>query len=129
MALTAEAFDQIVNSLKSDCGRRFNEKRHKPRVGVRGRVQIVQIRPDGSIEPPLEVWVRDVSINGIGILHNKPLAKGSQFEAHFFRQDDVPLILTYVVAHHKSVVKGLYTIGAHLVGVDDSKCSERGLMN
>jgi hypothetical protein len=129
MALTAEAFDQIVNSLKSDCGRRFNEKRHKPRVGVRGRVQVVPIRPDGTIEAGFEVWVRDVSISGIGILHSKPMPRGAQFEAHFSRQDDVPLVLTYVVAHYKSVVKGLYTIGAHLVGVDDSKCAQRGLMN
>src|SRR5690242_11149426 len=76
LALTAELFDQIVNSLKSDIGRRTNEKRTKPRVGVRGRVQILPINADGTVAQKFDVWVRDVSASGIGILHNSPLSTG-----------------------------------------------------
>jgi hypothetical protein len=123
LTLTADAFNQIVNSLRSDEGRRFNEKRAKPRVGVRGRVSIVLLSHDGTGEKTLTVWVRDVSATGIGILLNEPLAHGSRFAACFHRNADQPLTLTYVVAHAKTAVKGLYNIGAHLVGVDDQSAA------
>jgi hypothetical protein len=67
----------------------------------------------------MTVWVRDVSATGIGILLNQPLPHGSRFAACFHRHADQPLTLTYIVAHAKAAVKGLYNIGAHLVGVDD----------
>src|SRR5881394_3600287 len=118
-----------MNSLRSDLGVRTNEKRTKPRVGVRGRVQIAPIRPDGTAETLFDVWVRDLSTNGIGILHTKPLAEGSQFEAYFKRHNDGPLILTYIVAHTKSVVKGLFTVGAHLVNINDTGGNKSGLMS
>jgi hypothetical protein len=124
LTLTADAFNQIVHSLKSDEGRRFNEKRSKPRVGVRGRVSIVLLGNDSVGEKTLTVWVRDVSATGIGILLNEPLPHGSRFAACFHRNGDQPLTLTYIVAHAKTAVKGLYTIGAHLVGVDDQRAAD-----
>ena len=81
LTLTADAFNQIVHSLKSDEGRRFNEKRSKPRVGVRGRVSIVLLGNDSVGEKTLPVWVRDVSATGIGILLTEPLPHGSRFAA------------------------------------------------
>jgi hypothetical protein len=126
LTLTADAFNQIVQSLRSDDGRRFNEKRMKPRVGVRGRVSIVLLSPDGTGEKTLTVWVRDLSANGIGILLNQPLPQASRFAACFHRSNEQPLTLTYVVAHSKAAVKGLYTIGAHLVGADDQSATDTG---
>ena len=123
LTLTADAFNQIVQSLRSDAGRRSNEKRAKPRVGVRGRVPIVTLTDDASQEEAFTVWVRDLSATGIGILHTKPLKPGCRFAACFARRDDQPLTLTYAVAYAKTAVKGLYTIGAHLVGVDEDSAA------
>ncbi len=121
LTLTADAFNQIIHSLKSDVGRRFNEKRQKPRVGVRGRIPIVTLEADGAGGESFEVWVRDISANGIGILHTQPLKPGRRFAACFYRHDDHPLTLTYVVAHAKAAVKGLYQIGGRLVSVDNDE--------
>lgn len=119
LALTAERYDQIVRSLKSDGGRHYDEKRGRPRVGVRGRVQIAQVRVDGRRLAPFDVWVRDLSARGIGIMHSRPLHPGTRFDAIFHRQDAPAMVLTYVVAQANTVDDGLYTIGAHLVAVDD----------
>ena len=65
-----------------------------------------------------DVWVRDLSSRGIGILHNRPLRAGSRFDAIFHRSDAPHMVLTYEVAQSNSVNDGLYTIGAHLVIVE-----------
>ena len=114
-ALTAELFNQIVKSLKSDAGRRFNEQRSKPRVGVRGKVRIVPC--DGGAE--LDVWVRDLSATGIGILHTAPLENGTSFVAHFPRAGMAPLDITYLVAYSKPVTRGLFATGGRILSVDD----------
>ena len=111
--LTAEMFNQIVSSLKSDAGRRYNEQRTKPRVGVRGRVEIIIATPDGK-EVPLEVWVRDLSAIGIGILHSAPFKLGSSFVARFLRHGKPPLDVTYLVAYSKPVTRTLFATGGRV---------------
>lgn len=119
--LTAELFNQIVNSLKSDTGRRYNEQRTKPRVGVRGKVKIVTHSSTG--EPStLDVWVRDLSATGIGILHHAPFDSGTSFVAHFMRQGMSPLDITYLVAYSKPVTRGLFATGGRVLSVDDGRC-------
>jgi hypothetical protein len=118
MALTAERYQEIVRALKSDGGRHFDEKRGRPRVGVRGRVQIAPLRADGRHFEAFEVWVRDLSARGIGILHSRPLHPGTRFDAIFHRPDASPMVLGYVVAQVNRVNDELYTIGAHLVAVE-----------
>ena len=111
MTLTAAVFQQILSSLKSDTGRRFNEQRNSPRVGVRGKISIL---PLTHSQEPLEVWVRDVSVTGIGLLSPQNFAPGTRLLARFPKVDDAPLAITYVVAHCKSVSRGLFVVGARL---------------
>jgi hypothetical protein len=118
LALSAECYQQIVRALKSDGGRHFNENRARPRVGVRGRVQIAPLRPDGHRSEIFDVWVRDLSARGMGILHTRPLHPGVRFDAIFHRADAGPLVLTYVVVQVKSVDDGMYTLGAQLTAID-----------
>ncbi len=123
MAFTAELFRQIVENLKSDDGRRYDEQRNRPRVGVRGRVDIKLMQVGDRGIRTLSVWIRDLSVNGIGILHSKPLPNDSKFIAHFPRCDDAPLAITYVVAYSKQVSKGLYVVGARMVGAAKTKAA------
>ena len=111
MTLTAAVFQQILSSLKSDTGRRFNEQRNSPRVGVRGKISILPLTQN---QDPLEVWVRDVSVTGIGLLSPQTFAPGTRLLARFPKVDDAPLAITYVVAHCKSVSRGLWVVGARL---------------
>ena len=111
MTLTASVFQQILSSLKSDTGRRFNEQRNSPRVGVRGKISILPLTVSRE---PVEVWVRDVSVTGIGLLCPQAFPAGTRLLARFPKVDDEPLSLAYIVAHCKSVSRGLYVIGARV---------------
>ena len=117
-SLSAELFKSIVNSLKSDKAGRIHELRSGPRVGVRGKLEVVLLAPDGRPVGAAVVWVRDVSVDGIGILHTKALKVGSRFVARFPRHDEGSLTLVYAVTHAKDVTKGLYTIGAQLLTLE-----------
>lgn len=119
LALSAERYSAIVSALRSDGGRRYDEKRGRPRVGLRGRVEIEPILPSGKRLAKFDVWVRNLSARGIGILHDRPLRVGTRFNAIFHRPGASPMVLSYVVAQVKSVDDGMYTMGAHLVGVGD----------
>jgi hypothetical protein len=122
MTLTAQLFQQILTSLRSDTGRRFNEQRLGPRVGVRGRIKLLRGAADlAQQQPPIEVWVRDISISGIGLLSSEPMTSGARFRAQFPKADEEPLTLLYTVVHCKSVSKGLYVIGARLADVPQSQ--------
>src|SRR4051794_30213399 len=110
--LSAEVFQEIVNSLKSDGGRRFNEQRSMPRVGLRGRVTIIPILMNEDDAKPIEVGVRDISANGIGLLIRKSFTPGTRFIVQFNRTNDTHLCVTYSVAHSKRVAGGLFLIGA-----------------
>ena len=118
MTLTAAVFKQILSSLKSDTGRRFNEQRNSPRVGVRGKISILPLTVN---QEPLEVWVRDVSVTGIGLLCPVAFPAGTRILARFPKIDDAPLTITYIVAHCKSVSRGLYVIGARLAEMPPRK--------
>ena len=77
MKLTAETFQQIVESLHSDPSAGGRELRKNPRVGVRGRATIVIAGRTAS--KMLDVTLRDISVNGIGLMLSDPLKVGDQF--------------------------------------------------
>lgn len=77
MKLTAETFQQIVESLHSDPSAAGREMRKNPRVGVRGRATVVI--PGRTASKLLEVTIRDISVNGIGLMLTDPLKVGEQF--------------------------------------------------
>jgi len=116
MALTAQLFQQIMKSLKSDQGRRQNEQRAKPRVGVHGRAELRCLPLTPGSKQKISVWVRDLSANGIGILHSKPLKAGTRFVITFPHPNEEHLNVVYIVAHTAEVSKGLYAVGARMFG-------------
>jgi hypothetical protein len=79
MNLSAEAFQSIVDSIRSD-GKTDggDERRVSPRAGFRGRINIIRCQT-GKSGKLLQVMVRDVSSTGVGILHTEAIKTGEQF--------------------------------------------------
>lgn len=113
--LTADVFRDVISALRSDeSSTRILDKRSSPRVGLRTKLAIVT-GPTGPFEPPpVEVWLRDLSAGGMGIVHGRELEPGSTFVAHLPRRQGPPLRVLYEVAHCKRLAKDLYSIGAKL---------------
>ncbi|MGH7179949.1 MAG: PilZ domain-containing protein [Tepidisphaeraceae bacterium] len=79
MNLSAETFQSIIESIRSDQSEEFDaEKRTQPRVGLRGRVTIIPCFPGRSGKPVIAM-VRDISVSGLCILHDQPIKAGQQF--------------------------------------------------
>jgi hypothetical protein len=116
--LTAEVFKDVISALRSDeSSTRLLDKRSSPRVGLRTKLAIVT-GPTGPFEPPpVEVWLRDLSAGGMGIVYNHELERGAAFVAHLPRRQGPPLRVLYEVAHCKRLAKDLFSIGAKLTRI------------
>ena len=116
--LTAEVFKDVVSALRSDeSSTRLLDKRSSPRVGLRTKLAIVT-GPTGPFEaPPVEVWLRDLSAGGMGIVYNREMERGTPFVAHLPRRQGPPLRVLYEVAHCKRLAKDLFSIGAKLTRI------------
>jgi len=122
MQLSAERFEQIVTSLKSDaiCGRN-SEQRSAPRVGLRVRVRIA-LRDAKGVVARRTVWVRNVSTSGIGIVDTEPIKVGTHFVVYFEGRGDSMAVL-YSAVRCLASSGGVYSIGAkferYLTGKDN----------
>ena len=116
--LTAEVFKDVISALRSDeSSTRLLDKRGSPRVGLRTKLQIVT-GPAGPFEnAPVEVWLRDLSAGGMGIVSSQELEPCSTFVAHLPRRQGPPLRVLYEVAHCKRLSKDLFSIGAKLTRI------------
>ena len=113
--LTAEVFKDVITALRSDDNStRVLDKRGSPRVGLRTKLAIVTGQTTAFEAAPTEVWLRDLSAGGIGIVHNQELERGAPFVAHLPRRQGAALRVLYEVAHCKRLAKDLYSIGAKL---------------
>ena len=116
--LTAEVFKDVIGALRSDeSSTRLLDKRSSPRVGLRTKLAIVT-GPTGPFEvPPVEVWLRDLSAGGMGIVYSHEMERGTPFVAHLPRRQGPPLRVLYEVAHCKRLSKDLFSIGAKLTRI------------
>lgn len=116
--LTAEVYEDIVASLRSDRNQRGNEKRKKPRVGLRSSLELLPCPTKATdSKSPFVVWVRDVSADGLGMVSAEQLPVDMNFIAEFDRHDRERLRVQYRVAYCKVIARGLYSVGARLVCV------------
>jgi hypothetical protein len=115
MQLTGELLQQIMKALRPDLSdRRERDPRTAPRVGIRSTVTIVPQHHTDPRAPGLKVWVRDVSVSGIGVLLSTQLLPGSSFTASFPRKSGPPIVAIYTVQYCKCISKDLYSIGGKL---------------
>ncbi len=113
--LTAEWFSQIVATLKSDTHQvKGHEKRTEGRVGLRCMLDFVPRVAADKGSKPITAWVRDISVNGIGLVSPKPIEAGLELIANFGRHGMPPLAVVYKVRYSRRLSSDLYSIGANL---------------
>jgi hypothetical protein len=117
MELSAEMFEQTIRLFKGDGATIKNQRRAHPRVGIRCRITIIPIEAHAAAKP-LEVWTRDFSRSGVGIISSHKLNVGSQFIVRFPRGDEKPLALICTIKCCSPLSDGIYTMGAVFEGID-----------
>lgn len=111
--MTAEKFERILASLKADAKGRSYERRGLPRVGLRMQVAFVPCGSDPDGTQHL-AWLRDISVNGICIVHTEGLPVGSYFVALFPRSRDKSLGVLYQVTRSQRISNRSTIVGAKL---------------
>lgn len=121
MKLSADQFKQIITSLRSDISphKRSSERRDGPRVGFRMTVTVVPCTVDDK-PVRLEVRVRDLSTEGVGILHHSPMEPQSRFVALMSRANGASVRALYRVARCEKVAHRQFLIGGILERVLDA---------
>ena len=118
MELTRAILNDLLRSLRSS-PKQATEKRTQPRVGMRLRARAVVAGATAIDQPPIEVWLRDISAGGLGILCNQPFARGDTVRVILAENSDTntggsgddPDLLPCTVAYCRRVGTGLYQIG------------------
>jgi hypothetical protein len=113
MMLSADMFNQIVASLTSASpASRAPEKRVQGRVGLRSALEIIPIASAVAGAKPISVWLRDISINGLGIVSSVKMEDSLVFAARFPREGGGPLAILYKVRHCRRISGDLFSVGA-----------------
>jgi hypothetical protein len=109
MTLSAELFRQIVDALRSDpTGER--EKRNAPRVGLRVHVHVLL---DGK---PEQLWCRNISASGIGLMHTRALTLGTEFVVCLPAAGLAePVCISCIVVHCHRQAPERFSIGARIL--------------
>jgi len=110
MHFSESKFHGIMSSLRSDV-QKTDEKRRSPRVGVGVRGTILV----HSTRRILSVFVRDLSLGGIGITCDQPVESGDHFSLRLTKADGKPAHILYEVRHCRMAIDGIYDIGAKQV--------------
>ena len=111
MSLSAEQFSAILDTLRSDvmCGRDC-EQRVVPRVGLRVRATVTCRQGTGKAVQR-QVWIRDISVGGLGLVASERIEKGSHFVIVFEGGHD-KITIVYRVTRCGEAAKNQYIIGA-----------------
>jgi hypothetical protein len=113
MKLSAEMFNEIISSLRSDTSESHgHEKRTQGRVGLRCALEIVQFGLSAKGTKPTAVCVHDISLNGIGLVSPARLAEDTEFVARLSRDGHSPVPILYKVRYCRRLGNDLYNIGA-----------------
>ena len=116
-SVLARANEKLVQITKDAVvDRPAIERRRAPRIKRQSEVFILPCL-GGVVRQSTKVMLVDVSARGIGILHDKPIEKGTQFIYQTRKPDGTPMTLLYeAVRCERSQTKGFH-VGAELVCV------------
>ncbi|MGD0462788.1 MAG: PilZ domain-containing protein [Tepidisphaeraceae bacterium] len=117
MELSAELFERTIRLFKGDSSAIKHQRRVHPRVGIRCHIKIVPVEA-GVPAGPIEVWTRDISRAGIGIICSQKMKAGDRFVVRFPRADEAPpLALVCTIKCCSQLSQGVYAIGAVFEGM------------
>jgi hypothetical protein len=112
--LSAELFESILANLRSDNKDRSSEKRLTPRVGLRAKIDILPQAFGDQGARPITIWVRDISLCGLGILSTQFMNTGMIFTAQFDRASAGTLSVEYTVTYCRTLSNHLFSVGAQV---------------
>jgi hypothetical protein len=111
MKLTAETFEELVSSLKAQsCPE--NADRKSARVGLHVSVQMIVMTEPGQPPERHTVNVRDLSVEGINVVHHAAMRQGRPLVIELPRTVGPALRILCIVRHCRLVGTNLYSIGA-----------------
>ena len=87
MLLSADTYEQIVRTLRSDASTPTERRKH-PRVGMRAKITVIPLTPAGQPGKADTVWVRDISDGGIGLVAGRAMKRGSLFVVQFSKHNN-----------------------------------------
>lgn len=111
MELSAEVFESTLHRIKGDGGTGGVERRTKPRVGLRARIKLLPLQ-HGVVGAPVDVWTRDISLTGVGVITSKRMKVGDHYILTLPReQADSNLVLYCTVRNCEALVTDIYAVG------------------
>ncbi|QOV87578.1 PilZ domain-containing protein [Humisphaera borealis] len=122
MQLSLKLYEQL-NSLLCAEAVTGRQQRSEPRVGVRMRQQIVPNIVGDAGTRPIDVWIRDISLTGLGFSANQPLGQGTQFLIRLTSSSGSKVAIRYSIAHCVCVAPGVYVAGAKVDRVFCTECA------
>lgn len=118
--LSAELLESTLRGLRAD---RVHNRKH-PRAPMRVKLTLYPIA-DRAVGKPKEVWTRDLSSGGIGLLSPEPMRPGSTFIIRLPRNDGGKhLHLLCTVKNCEQQAKGVFAVGASFVEVNHSSAAQ-----
>ena len=111
MKLSVESFQSIVAFIGSG-DETAGDRRKRPRMDISSGVASIRIQRSGQPEEEAKVIVRDVSPEGIGILHTQPLRMGDKFVLRLFSDNGKPRDILCTVMRWRPEGEKHFSIGA-----------------
>lgn len=114
--LSAELLESTLYGLRAD---KIHNRRH-PRAPMRAKLTVYPIT-DRVLGKPREVWTRDLSTAGMGLLASEPFPLTSKFLVRLPRNEGAGFLhLLCTVRNCDQQAKDVYSIGASFVQVNSS---------
>jgi hypothetical protein len=118
MDLDENKFTTILHALQaSEPAQSVDERRIYPRIPMQKCLAVIPYK-EGQQGDVMEVWMRDISRGGIGLVHNQPMQRGDEFLVHLPEHDaeaKVRCRVTYSAPLSGKSSQGLYGIGARFI--------------
>jgi hypothetical protein len=112
MDLEAEEFTGIVAAMRLRGGARaWDDRRSMGRIPMQKCMAIIPFKT-GATGETINVWVRDISAGGIGLVYAHRMEAGDEFVIRLPRVDGSELAMLCTVTHCASLAPELFTIGA-----------------
>jgi hypothetical protein len=111
MLIYAGQVSEMLRAIR--CDRKVSDRRRAPRIGLRAKVDMIT-----SPQQPetAQVWVRNISLSGVGLLHSRKLGIGDTIVLRFPTADRKLLSVPCEVIHCQSIPNQFYRIGAKFLG-------------
>jgi hypothetical protein len=118
MDLDDRKFSSILQTLQApDANLSVAERRTYPRIPMQKCLAVIPYR-EGEEGDVMEVWMRDISQGGIGLVHSEPMQRGDEFLVHLPEagtEAKVKCRVTSCAPLMGKAAQGLYGIGARFV--------------